>query len=63
MSNPDEYLQKFLPEANKIMNSLKASIDNIHSLCNESDAVLFRQDLAILITKWANRVTSYKKGD
>ena len=54
-------LQERLPEANEIMNSLKKTIDNIHSALRESDAVLFRQDLATLIAKWANRVKSDKK--
>ena len=56
-------LQERLPEANEIMNSLKKTIDNIHSALRESDAVLFRQDLATLIAKWANRVKSDKKGN
>ena len=56
-------LQERLPEANEIMNSLKKTIDNIHSALRESDAVLFRQDLATLLAKWANRVKSDKKGD
>lgn len=57
----NERLQERLPEASTIINSLKKSIDTIHSACGESDAGLFRQDLATLIAKWANRVKSDKK--
>ena len=52
-----------LPEANKIMNALKATIDIIHSLCGKSDAVAFRKDLATLIAIWAARLNNNTETD
>lgn len=48
-------------EADKIINSLKKSIDMLHSALGESDAVLFRQDLATVLAKWAGRINNSKK--
>lgn len=61
MKDIEKEIQKDLPKSSEIIKSLKKTIDNIHSALRESDAVLFRQDLATLIAKWANRVKSDKK--
>jgi len=63
MKDIEKEIQKDLPKSSEIIKSLKKTIDNIHSALRESDAVLFRQDLATLLAKWANRVKSDKKGN
>lgn len=49
-------IQEWLPSSSEIINSLKDTIDAIHSKCREPDAVSFRQDLATLLAIWANRL-------
>ena len=59
----NDKIQERLPQSSEIINSLKGTIDSIHSACGESNANLFRLELAKLVAKWAVRLSENSKGD
>lgn len=55
-------IQERLPKSSEIINAIKIGINIVHSLCDEANAALFRQDLATLLAKWTVRLNDKKAG-
>ena len=58
----NDKLRERVPKSSEIMNAIKTGINIVHSLCDESNAVLFRKDLATLMFKWFERLENGKDG-
>ena len=59
----NDKIQERLPKSSEIINAIKTEIDIIHSLCDESTAAFFRQDLATHLARWVIRLNDKKLND